>query len=223
MVEAARAEHTRTVEVPSMNAISPRHFLDSLRDIRPREKRRAVEISGWLVRAVDASRWEFNILDLSYGGCRIRTDGRFAPGETLQLGLPRCGPTDAIVRWIRGDLAGLQFSVASKEKAQRTRQSQRHPVACHVIVRRSGRQGQRIDASDISLHGCSLKFTDAPRGGDWLWIKLPGLESIEGQVQWSRNFTCGVQFKTPLHPAVFDMLLVRLASTEPPQSSRLRC
>lgn len=216
-------KHTRTLEVLPMTAYSPGHFLEQSRELRPREKRRAVEISGWLVRAIDTSLWEFKILDLSYGGCRIRTDGRFAPGETLRLGLPRCGPTDVTVRWVRGDLVGLQFCAASHEKPQRQRQSPRHPVASHVIVRRSGRQGQRIDAADISLHGCSLKFTDAPREGDWLWIKLPGLESIEAQVQWTRDFTCGVQFKTPLHPAVFDMLLVRLATTELPQTARLRC
>jgi hypothetical protein len=44
-----------------------------------------------------------------------------------------------------------------------------------------------------------------------LWVKLDGLESIEAIVCWVEESRLGLMFKAPLHPAVFDMLLVRMS------------
>ena len=39
-----------------------------------------------------------------------------------------------------------------------------------------------------------------------IWISLPGLESIAGQVRWVEDWTVGVKFDHPLYPSVFDLV-----------------
>lgn len=205
-----------------MNALGQNSAFTQERDFKLREERKTADIGGWLIRVLDNSFWEFRITDLSYAGCRITTNASLKQGEILRLGLPRCGPTEATVRWTRGDTAGLRFESSVPSSSKTPRQSERHAVDCPVMVRRQGRRSQIIDASDVSLHGCSLRFTDAPRVGEIIWVKLAHLEALETEVRWVTDFTCGASFRRPLHPAVFDLVLVRLGETSAPQSARLR-
>ena len=44
-----------------------------------------------------------------------------------------------------------------------------------------------------------------------VWIKFDGLESLEANVCWVEQSMIGLSYKTPLHQAVFEMILARLA------------
>jgi hypothetical protein len=50
------------------------------------------------------------MLDLSAGGCRLKTDGTPLIGEHVRLRVGRVGEYPAQVRWAIGDEAGLQFT-----------------------------------------------------------------------------------------------------------------
>lgn len=50
------------------------------------------------------------VLDLSAGGCRLRTDGTPIIGEFVRLRVGRVGEYPAQVRWALGEEAGLQFT-----------------------------------------------------------------------------------------------------------------
>jgi hypothetical protein len=67
-----------------------------------------------------------------------------------------------------------------------------------------------VQLRDLSLHGCSIELVNRVHVGEQLWIKLPGIESIGCFVCWEKEFTAGVDFVAPLHPAVFAMLRQRL-------------
>jgi hypothetical protein len=60
---------------------------------------------------------------------------------------------------------------------------------------------------DLSTHGCKLDLVERPQLDQAILIKFPGLEALEALVCWAQGFTAGVKFKTPLHPAVFSMLV----------------
>ncbi len=50
------------------------------------------------------------VLDLSSGGCRLKTDGTPIIGEHVRLRVGRVGEYPAQVRWAIGEEAGLQFT-----------------------------------------------------------------------------------------------------------------
>ena len=46
--------------------------------------------------------------------------------------------------------------------------------------------------------------------GDTIWISLPGIESIQAEVCWVKEWTVGVEFSRPLYPSVFEMVRDRM-------------
>lgn len=61
-----------------------------------------------------------------------------------------------------------------------------------------------ITIVDISTDGCGLETHLELEPGARVWLKLPGLESWAARVAWSNEGRAGLQFDTPLHPAVLD-------------------
>ncbi|WP_300973652.1 PilZ domain-containing protein [Sphingomonas sp. LHG3406-1] len=175
----------------------------------PREERRPTALSGWLARPTAERSWDFILTNLSYGGCRLRTDAPLVRGDEVNLTVHRRGAIPAVVRWRNGHGVGLSFVVEAPPRTEVPRQAKRRPLAMAVIVRRAGRRSQSLDASDISPRGCCLAFVDPPRPDDWIWVALPGLEPMEGRIRWVEDYRAGVEFVKPIHDAVFDLLLLR--------------
>lgn len=50
--------------------------------------------------------------------------------------------------------------------------------------------------------------------GDTIWISLPGLELLQAQVCWVKEWTVGVEFVRPLYPSVFDLVRERMRRAE---------
>lgn len=90
-----------------------------------------------------------------------------------------------------------------------TRRSIRVQREAEVKLRRSADRAYQVQLRDISQHGCSIDLINKVQVGERLWVKLPGLEAIEGFVCWKKEFTEGIDFAAPLHPAVFDMLAAK--------------
>jgi hypothetical protein len=63
---------------------------------------------------------------------------------------------------------------------------------------------------DLSTHGCSVELVDRVSLDEALWIKFPGSEARQGLVCWVKDFVCGVEFDSPFHGAVSDLLISRM-------------
>lgn len=74
-----------------------------------RDTRIDVAARGTLIDS-DGVESEVEVLDLSAGGCRVRTDGSPMIGEMVRLRVGRIGDYPAQVRWALGGEAGLQFT-----------------------------------------------------------------------------------------------------------------
>lgn len=94
--------------------------------------------------------------------------------------------------------------------AQWPRKSDRVTVEATVIVRRLREHNFRVRVYDISCHGCRVDFLTKPRLEDRAWVKFDGLQGLEGIVCWVDGFTAGLEFVTPMHPAVFDRIASQL-------------
>lgn len=92
-----------------------------------------------------------------------------------------------------------------------SRKESRTPIAGTVRVREPGLRGNKVQISDLSRSGCRLELFSRVKLHDQIWVQLPGLEAIEADVCWCKNFTAGVQFRRPLHPAVYQHLLRALS------------
>ena len=92
------------------------------------------------------------------------------------------------------------------------RRSERVPLSASVSLRRSGQLNYRVRIFNASLHGCRVEFVDRPNLAEQLWVKFDGLQPIEAEVCWIEGVAVGVNFVRPIHLAVFDGLISRLAS-----------
>lgn len=90
------------------------------------------------------------------------------------------------------------------------REGERVEVHVEVEFRKAGYHKSTMDLQDLSRSGCKVELVERVLPGETVWIKLPGLDSISARVAWSRDWVAGLEFSSPLHPAVFDMLVARL-------------
>lgn len=65
---------------------------------------------------------------------------------------------------------------------------------------------------DLSSHGCSVELVDRVQVHEVLWVKFPDIEARRGVVRWEKDYTCGIEFDAPFHPAVIDVIVIRMAS-----------
>jgi hypothetical protein len=179
-------------------------------DFPKRPERRAVELVGFALLP-DGKTIAATLVDLSYEGCKIRTEGPFSPGDQLKLSVFDRGLIDAEVRWFENGIAGLTFgSYAPPAKPLWPRRSERVAVTASLTLRKPGQANFRVRVVDASPEGCKIEFVDRPSIGDRIWVKFDGLETLESEVCWVENFMMGVTFARPLHPAVFDLIIERL-------------
>jgi hypothetical protein len=175
-----------------------------------RRERRAVTMRGYAVRD-DGSSHEILVLDLSYEGCGIETPLALEPGERIKLSVLRRGAIDAEVRWCKRGKAGLVF-IAEDPGAHGpcARRFQRVGLTAEVRLRRLGKANFQVAVTDASPDGCKVELVERPAVGEHVLGKFDGLEAHEAEVCWVEEFTAGLRFEKPMHPAVFDLLVERL-------------
>ena len=177
-----------------------------------RRPRRPVRMDGYALRG-DGSTLSVYLLDLNYDGCGVATSVDLLPGEPLKLSVIGHGSMEVEVRWCEAGKAGLRFAAVEPEPArqQTPRARERAAVATQVRVRRPGQNNYSVRIFDLSPEGCRIETIERPRVGEQLMIKFEGIETLDSEVIWVDEFIAGVKFCRPLHPAVFDLLLTRLA------------
>ena len=174
-----------------------------------REGRRAVEMRAFVVRPNNEI-VDVRVLDLSYNGCGIETPSPLARDEVVKVSVLGRGAMPAKVRWYKSRKAGLLFF--PEQAADTTLQTRpaRMAITAEALLRMSGRLRYRVTASDLSPNGCRCGFVERPEIDEHVWIKFEGLEALKSKVTWIAGFEAGLSFCTPLHSAVFAMLVGRL-------------
>lgn len=176
-----------------------------------RGPRRPVILDGRAIRT-DGETIDISLLDLTYEGCGVSTPVELEIGETLRLSVIGRGLVDAEVRWCKDGKAGLRFaSDEPLEKSETARTTDRVNLSTQVKLRRIGQPSFSVRMFDLSPDGCKIEVIERPRVGERLMLKFEGLEVIQSEVMWIEGFIVGLKFERAFHPAVFDMLLARLA------------
>jgi hypothetical protein len=175
-----------------------------------RRERRPVTMRGFIALE-DGTTAEAYLLDLSYEGCGIETTVELTPGQEVKLSVLRRGAINAVVRWSSDRKAGLVFkSDKAANKQLQPRAAARKSVAAEVLLRRLGKINYRVRLFDLSPEGCKVELIERPCQGEHLMLKFEGFEVMDAEVCWVDEFTAGLRFEKPFHPAVFDLLIARL-------------
>ena len=179
---------------------------DTAARVRPRQERREVSLPAFAILE-DRSTISLTVHNLSYDGCKVATPVALDPGTDITLSVVRMGLLKAKVRWYLFGNAGLRFSSDPDDLEELPpRKHQRTPLSAMVTLRRRSGGSYRVATSDVSPDGCNLHFVERPEVNETHWIKFDGLEALEVQVRWVKDFNAGVRFTRPIHPAVFAML-----------------
>lgn len=87
------------------------------------------------------------------------------------------------------------------------RRAPRHKVKAQASFRETGSGAFEVELSDISPIGFCMVTFGRPAVGTHIWVRLPGLRSLEAVVRRSQGNDHGCEFIQPLHAAVSDHLV----------------
>ena len=178
-----------------------------------RRERRSVRMQGHLVRGGGVTH-VISLTDLNYGGCGIRTPVELEAGEEVRLSVLGRGSISAEVGWYADGKAGLIFERMPEEaKDQIERRAARLEVPGEVALRVPGHNNYRVRILDLSTDGCRVELIERPNVGDLMMVKFEGLEVMDATVCWVEGFLAGLEFDRPIHAAVLDLLVKRLAGS----------
>ncbi|PSJ41855.1 PilZ domain-containing protein [Allosphingosinicella deserti] len=91
------------------------------------------------------------------------------------------------------------------------RKAARKEIVLGAGLRQRGATAITVQILDLSTHGFrAATHLELPEGTD-VWLKLPGLETWHSRVVWMRGHLLGCEFVRPLHPAVLDMMVGKIA------------
>lgn len=76
-----------------------------------------------------------------------------------------------------------------------------------LVKFRAGSRRAEVRVHDVSTEGIRMSVIHSLKVGDRLFVTLPGIESMEAEVAWEKEFELGCRFIKPLHPAVLGMLV----------------
>ena len=96
------------------------------------------------------------------------------------------------------------------DEGKKPRKAERVSLRADIDFRRAGDQRYRVNILDFSPEGCRMELPVNVSPGDTIWISLPGLESIQAEVCWVKDWTVGVEFARPLYPSVYEMVRERM-------------
>lgn len=66
-----------------------------------------------------------------------------------------------------------------------------------------------VDVIDLSMTGCRFETSFTIKPGRMVFFTIPGMNTLEATINWSRGFIYGAQFDQPLNAAVFDFIVAR--------------
>jgi hypothetical protein len=93
--------------------------------------------------------------------------------------------------------------------AQEDRSAPRTRIVIPAQLRASGMRSFQTVVNDLSLSGFSATAVTRMHVGSMCWLTLPGLESLQAEVVWWENGTCGCAFSNLISPIVHDNILAR--------------
>lgn len=209
---------------------------------QPGERRRMPRVEVFCPALMEnAGRAELvTIHDMSQGGAKIETPYPLLQDQRVVVTPEGLRPIEGVVRWVRGQIAGLVFhpELAWQEMIPWLRARRHAPpsdfhsslppeaatpeaaaetagdsIQLNLPARvREGTRRWAIDVASLTTRGVEFDSFVPLRLGTLLWIVLPGLEGWPARIVGIDGYRFSCEFTQSLHPAVLERILSSAAS-----------
>lgn len=165
---------------------------------------------------VDGRQALARITNLSRTGARIETSLPLSPGSAISIELRSDVSAEAVVRWVDGQTAGVEFDTPidvdrflSRKVSSLSRKKPRPPrYVCDAPARVTTEDGSfSADLMDLSMSGARLSAETEWKADDIVVLAIEGLKPRRARVAWTRNGIAGIEFMLPLNYREFDIWL----------------
>lgn len=119
--------------------------------------------------------------------------------------------SESVQAYLAGEPGESASEPLASEEGDERRRWDRVTPGGEVAVRRLGGFNFQVELHDLSAGGCRVEMLEASEAGDSVITRLPQLEPLGSTVCWAEGTTTGIKFSNVIHPAVFDLVLARLA------------
>ena len=111
---------------------------------------------------------------------------------------------------IRVSATGIGIKMANYALPYEHRRTMRLDVCFNAGLREPGSAHKfEVDVIDLSMTGCRFETSFTIKPGRMVFFSIPGMNTLEATIHWSRGFIYGAQFDQPLNAAVFDFIAAR--------------
>jgi PilZ domain len=129
------------------------------------------------------------------------------------------GSQQPIPAAVQSYLAGMPAASAGasalpEASADERRRFARVEAKSEVAMRRIGGFNFQAPLSNLSPGGCNVELVEEAEAGESAIARFPQLEPLGSRICWTKGRTTGLEFLTPIHPAVFDLVVSRLPPRE---------
>lgn len=91
--------------------------------------------------------------------------------------------------------------------AQEDRSAPRIKIEIPAQMRPSGFTGFKVVVRDLSLSGFAAEALTGMKPGTRIWLSLPGLNGLQGEIVWNDGTMVGCSFTNLLNPAVYEAII----------------
>lgn len=147
------------------------------------------------------------VRNISQGGVGIQHDADLAVDDPVTIEMRGLPSSRAVVRWIEGDMAGLEFLDAVEleflhgdvhQSDGRTLRSPRFAVAQHATLQ-TEIESIAVRVVDLALGGMKIEADCAHLDGTAATVLLDGHDKpLKVRVCWATDMTAGLRFAAPL-------------------------
>ena len=107
-----------------------------------------------------------------------------------------------------------EATAAPELPTDESRRFTRIEAKSELTMRRIGGFNFQVALNNLSPGGCSVELVEEAEAGEAAIARFPQLEPLGSRICWTRGRTTGLEFLTPIHPAVFDLVVSRLPARE---------
>ena len=160
------------------------------------------------------------VIALAESGAIVRSPSPPAEGSLCNLELNSAHWLRGAVAWIDEDLLGLEFCDRTEVRDTLSRRETSFPYRAPRLRLAStleislGKQRLTVRCHDISESGIKVELPE-DRAGAEAALKLTGIGTVRGRVQWWRGGRAGISFLSPIPGGAFTRWLTQRLESRP--------
>lgn len=170
----------------------------------------AFQRTVWL--QVDSYEIQLLLNNLSLHGASGRVTSPLVEGQRLNLVFENGHGVGGTVRWVKGDVVGIQFSAplaidlleGSHMSTVKCVRERRYSVARKATILHDSASRPAL-IRNVSRSGLLVQISFALMPGRWIELRCGTLEPLQCQIRWSQRVNAGLLLASPISLEEFEL------------------